>query len=294
MFVPYVELHAHSAFSFLDGASLPGELVAAAVELGHDVLGLTDHNSVSGSMEFAYAARGLGLRVIHGAEVDLTDGRHLTLLVEDASGWGNLCRIITRAHARTRDPRPPAYIDALDPLPAPGPPWPPAVDLDAILDHAEGLVCLTGCASRGVEDEPTARRLLQAFGPDRLRVELQRPFLSDDRARNRRREALARRLGVPCVATGNVHAHARARAPLQDALTAVRLHTTLDASEPRPRPGGSSARAVSGPRTSSATSRASSSMSRCSRKKPARPRASITRSSSSSRESASACSGEPP
>ena len=104
-----------------------------------------------------------------------------------------------------------------------------------MLEHAEGLVCLSGCALRGVHDEPTLRRLLDAFGPDRLRVELQRPFLRDDRARNRRLEGLARRLGVPCVATGDVHAHARARAPLQDAFVAIRLHTTLDASEPQRR-----------------------------------------------------------
>src|SRR5581483_8740477 len=76
------------------------------------------------------------------------------------------------------------------------------------------------------------RRLLDAFGPDGLRIELQRPFLSDDRARNRRLSRVAKRLGVACVATGNVHAHSRSRAPLQDALVAVRLHTTLDASEP--------------------------------------------------------------
>ena len=66
----YVELHCHSAFSFLDGASLPEELVAAAVERGHEALALTDHDSVSGSMELAQAAKALGLRAIHGAEVD--------------------------------------------------------------------------------------------------------------------------------------------------------------------------------------------------------------------------------
>ena len=82
----YVELHCHSAFSFLDGASLPDELVPAALELGYGALALTDHNSVSGSMEFAQAAGALGLRAIHGAEIDLDDGRHLTLLVEDATG----------------------------------------------------------------------------------------------------------------------------------------------------------------------------------------------------------------
>ncbi|HEX2397958.1 MAG TPA: DNA polymerase III subunit alpha [Solirubrobacteraceae bacterium] len=217
--MPYVELHAHSAYSFLDGASLPEELATAAVERGHGSLALTDHNSLAGSMEFAQAARGLGLRAIHGAELDLDDRRHLTLLVADARGWSNLCRLVTAAHARTRDLRP-------------GPPAPPRLRLRTVLEHAEGLVCLTGCASSGVEDEPTARRLLEAFGPDRLRVELQRPYWRDDQARNRRRAALARRLGVPCVATGNVHAHTRQRARLQDALVAVRLHSTLDASEP--------------------------------------------------------------
>src|SRR5436309_12262765 len=105
----YVELHCHSAYSFLDGASLPDELAVAALELGYGALALTDHNSVSGSMELAVAARAIGLRPIHGAEIDLADGRHLTLLVEDADGWSNLCRILTRAHAHTRErPGPPA------------------------------------------------------------------------------------------------------------------------------------------------------------------------------------------
>src|SRR5947208_16391798 len=147
----YTELHCHSAFSFLDGASLPEELVGAAVELGYEALALTDHNSVSGSMEFAVAARALGVHPIHGAEIDLDDGRHLTLLVEDARGWSNLCRVISRAHARTRDPGPPAHAAALGPLPGPGPPWPPAVDLEAVPAHARGLVCLPGCAARGVQ-----------------------------------------------------------------------------------------------------------------------------------------------
>ena len=220
--IDYVELHTHSAFSFLDGASLPEELVVAALRQGHEALALTDHNTLSGAMEFAQAARGLGLRAIHGAEIDVLDGRHLTLLVENARGWSNLCRLITRAHAHTREARP-------------GPPTDPHVPLDAVLEHAEGLICLSGCAASGVEDEPSLRRLRDAFGAERLRVELQRPYWRDDRARNRRRAELARRLGVSCVATGNVHAHSRARARLQDALVAVRLHATLDASEPQRR-----------------------------------------------------------
>ena len=232
MFALYAELHSHSAFSFLDGASLPEELVAAAVELGYDALALTDHNTVSGSMEFAEAAAGLGLKAIHGAEIDVAEpghpvgarnhevGRHLTLLVQDGTGWRNLCRILTRAHARTRD-GPSRRIEVA-----------PAVPLEFVEAHAKGLVCLSGCAARGVDDVPTLRRLLSAFGRDRLRVELQRPFQRNDRARNRHLAELAQRLGVPCVATGNVHAHARARAPLQDAFVALRHHTTLDSSEP--------------------------------------------------------------
>src|SRR5271154_804632 len=102
--IPYVELHCHSAYSFLDGVSLPEELAQRAGELGHVALGLTDHNSVSGSMELAQTAAEHGVRAIHGAEIDLTpapqgggegvrdgalagarrtDNPHITLLVED-------------------------------------------------------------------------------------------------------------------------------------------------------------------------------------------------------------------
>jgi error-prone DNA polymerase len=216
---PYVELHCHSAYSFLDGVSLPDELAHSAADLGYAALALTDHNSVSGSMELAQAARDAGVRAIHGAEIDVSDGRHLTLLVRDARGWSNLCRIITHAHAHTRDG---AGRERTE----------PSVALQTVLDHAEGLVCLTGCAEHGVHEEPTMRRLLDAFGSERLRVELQRPYARRDRARSRALQALARRLGVECVATGDVHAHVRSRAELQDAFVALRHHTTLDASEP--------------------------------------------------------------
>jgi error-prone DNA polymerase len=235
---PYVELHCHSAYSFLDGVSLPEELAQRAGELGHVALGLTDHNSVSGSMEFSQAASDHGVRAIHGAEIDLDSGRHITLLVRDERGWRNLCRIITLAHARTRDG---IHRRALAE---------PSVDLRQVLDHAEGLLCLTGCAGRaavgGIRDQPTAERLLDAFGPEGLRVELQRPYAHDDRARNRALAALARRLGVACVATGDVHAHARSRVELQDAFVALRNHTTLDASEPLRR--GNSSHVMSTPR----------------------------------------------
>src|SRR4051794_25596606 len=160
----YVELHCHSAFSFLDGASAPDELVAAALERGHGALALTDHDTVSGSMEFAQSASALGLKAIHGAEVTVRGERggperHLTLLVRDARGWRSLCRLLTHAHAHTREPGKAGF--ARD----------PSVTLEDVVDHAEGLVCLSGCASRGVRDEPTMRLLLDAFGPESFRVE---------------------------------------------------------------------------------------------------------------------------
>ena len=223
--LPYVELHCHSAYSFLDGASLPVELAAAAAEQGHSALALTDHDGLHGTMEFARSAAPLGVRPITGAELTLDNGHHLTLLCEDRTGYRNLCRLITEAHEGTRAQQ-----------------RPPSISLEDLEHRAEGLVCLSGCAADGavaarvergdhVAAAAVARRLRRAFGPDRFRIELQRPFARHDRRRNRLLAGLAERLGVPCVATGNVHMHDRSRAPLQDALLAVRLGTTLDESE---------------------------------------------------------------
>ncbi|HEX3510395.1 MAG TPA: DNA polymerase III subunit alpha [Solirubrobacteraceae bacterium] len=228
----YAELHCHSAYSFLDGASLPAELALRAAELGYEALALTDHNSVSGSMELAQIAADCGVRAIHGAEVDVVEegtgvpgapARHLTLLVRDQQGWRNLCRILTLAHAHARDGSGGSGRRLAGE---------PRVALGAVAEHAEGLVCLTGCATAGIRSERSARLLLDAFGPEDLYVELQRPYARDDRARNRALSQLARRLGVRCVASGDVHAHASCRAELQDAFVALRNHATLDASEP--------------------------------------------------------------
>lgn len=233
--LPYVELHCHSAYSFLDGASLPQELVSQAAELGHGALALTDHDSLSGSMELAMAARDSPLRAIHGAEVTLrlkdpdppAEGQerlhHITLLVRDRQGWQNLCRLLTVAHAHTRD--------------GPGRrARGPAVSLDALVEHSQGLVCLSGCATHGVHQEPSLRTLLEAFGPEGLRVELQRPYARHDRARNRMLQRLAHEVGVRTVATGNVHAHTPARALLQDAFVSLGHGVTLDAGEAWRRP----------------------------------------------------------
>jgi error-prone DNA polymerase len=272
----YVELHAHSAFSFLDGASTPLELAAAAAAHGYPAFALTDHDGVWGSMEFAHACKGLGLHPITGAELtvalhgpkshppnaggpksltqadksarrqegdDISAHRHLTLLVEDEAGYRNLCRLLTLAHAHTRDN---SARQATRP-------W---VTLEQVEEHAGGLVCLSGCARDGAVagawergdtagGEALARRLLAAFGRDRFRIELQRPYWRRDRGRNRWLALLAERLGVPCVATGNVHSHDRRRAPLQDALVTIGIGETLESSEPRRR--GNSTSALTSP-----------------------------------------------
>ena len=95
----YVELHCHSAYSFLDGASQPEELAARAAELGYEALALTDHDGVYGSLEFAHAAKVFGVRPITGAEITLDGGAHVTLLVESRAG---LREPVPPAHGRSR------------------------------------------------------------------------------------------------------------------------------------------------------------------------------------------------
>jgi error-prone DNA polymerase len=216
----YVELHAHSAYSFLDGASQPEELAARAAELGYEALALTDHDGVYGSLEFAHAAKHFGVRPITGAEVTLADESHVTLLVESARGYANLCRLLTAAHAHTRD------TTNRNPLP-------PRLDQALLEELNEGLVCLSGCARDGlaVRDPNAAARLAGAFGRDRFYVELQRPYERGDTSRNAHLHDLADTLGVRMVATGDVHAHDRNRAALQDVLVAVRCRTSLEGCE---------------------------------------------------------------
>src|SRR4051794_9569350 len=216
----YVELHAHSAYSFLDGASQPEEIAARAAELGYEALALTDHDGVYGSLEFAHAAKHFGVRPITGAEVSLAGGAHVTLLVESADGYANLCRLLTATHAHTRD------TTNREPLP-------PRLDQALLEDLNEGLVCLSGCARDGlaVRAPNAAAQLARAFGRDRFYVELQRPYERGDERRNAHLRDLAASLGVRTVATGDVHAHDRRRAALQDVLVAVRCRTSLEGCE---------------------------------------------------------------
>jgi error-prone DNA polymerase len=209
----YIELHAHSAYSFLDGASLPEELAVRAAELGYPALALTDHDGVYGSLEFAYAARAVGVRAITGAEATLADGSHLTLLVETPRGYANLCRLLTAAHARER--------------------LNPGLEPDLLVEMNEGLVCLSGCARQGlgVKSPNVAARLAKAFGRDRFYVELQRPYLRGDARRNAALRDLAGALKVRTIATGDVHAHHPRRARLQDVLVAVKHNVALEGCE---------------------------------------------------------------
>jgi error-prone DNA polymerase len=209
----YIELHAHSAYSFLDGASLPEELAVRAAELGYPALALTDHDGVYGSLEFAYAARAVGARAITGAEATLADGSHLTLLVETPRGYANLCRLLTAAHARER--------------------LNPGLDPDLLAELNEGLVCLSGCARQGlgVKSPNAAAHLAQAFGRDRFYVELQRPYARGDARRNAALRHLAEALQVRTIATGDVHAHHPRRARLQDVLVAVKHNVALEGCE---------------------------------------------------------------
>jgi error-prone DNA polymerase len=195
-------------------------------------------------MEMARALKPLGIRPITGAELTLDDGTHLTLLCETREGYTNLCRALTASHWPTRRWAREGWTegggrqDSLD--------GEPSLSLEALEPHAAGLVCLSGCARRGAvasrveagrhaEAAAVARRLARIFGPDRFRIELQRPFWRHDRRRNRLLAELAERLGVPTVATGNVHVHARERIALQDAMVAVGLGKTLDETEPQRR-----------------------------------------------------------
>jgi len=182
----YAELHCHSGFSFLDGASHPDELAERAAELGLHALALTDHDNLCGALVFAHVARSVGLQPITGCELTVEDRGerlHLTLLVEDGTGYGNLCELLTAAHAGTRAPNGGPLLAE------------PAVALDAVLERADGLVCLSGCATQGALAVPLVRRdralaearagrLREAFGA-RLWVELSRPYLRGDRARVR-------------------------------------------------------------------------------------------------------------
>ncbi|MGE0638967.1 MAG: error-prone DNA polymerase [Thermoanaerobaculia bacterium] len=223
--LPYAELRAASAFSFLDGASLPEDLVACAAELGLPAVALVDRNGVAGAPRFYKAARAAGLRALVGAEVALAapggrsaDGCRLTLLVASRDGYRNLCKLITAA-ARGK------------------PKGAPYATREEIARHAAGLHLLTGGErsplTRALETQgiDAARAELESwlhFFPGRVHVELERHGRREEERRNQAFVDLAGRLRLPLVATNGVRYARREDKPLHDILTAIREHVPLD------------------------------------------------------------------
>lgn len=224
----YVELHCHSNFSLLDGASHPEELVARAAELNMPALALTDHNAVYGAVRFIQAAKAQGIQPILGAELTLCDDEapdsrhHLTLLVESQAGWHNLCYLISRAQHNA--PKGDAIL--------------PIAELTGCTD---GLIALSGCRQGKIGSSLTEQttpktavkatwRFLELFGRHNFFIELQNHLLLEDELRNGRLTALADYLNLDCVVTNNVHYHIPDRHRLQDVLVCIDHLTTLDES----------------------------------------------------------------
>ena len=160
----YVELHCHSNFSLLDGASHPEELVGRAREINMPSLAVTDHDGLYGAIRFYKAAKEQGIKPIIGAELTLDGGYHLTLLAKNNLGYSNLCHLITRAqldHSKGN----------------------PTIDFTTLANYASDIVCLSGCskgeipglllAGKKEQVQAATREYLEIFGRDNFFVELQ-------------------------------------------------------------------------------------------------------------------------
>ncbi|MBI4496607.1 MAG: DNA polymerase III subunit alpha [Chloroflexi bacterium] len=218
----YAELHCHSNYSFQEGASFTFELVQQARKLGLAALAITDHDNLSGAMEFAKTAKALGLKGIIGAELTLAGDHHLTLLAENVQGYNNLCRLLSYAHIQS-------------------PRRSPAANPDLLAEFSEGLIALSGCrrgevselvaAGRIADAERAARRYREWFGPNNFYLELQRNLVFGDDQRIAGLVQLGERLGIGAVATNNVHYHVRSRYRVQDALVAIQNRLSLEESQ---------------------------------------------------------------
>ncbi|HWO89122.1 MAG TPA: error-prone DNA polymerase [Gemmatimonadales bacterium] len=242
----YVELHCHSGFSLLDGASNPEALIQRAAKLGMRAIALTDHDDLGGAVRWAEAGREHGVEAIVGLEVTIGGTEHLshrptvplshlTLLATDATGYANLSRLVTlgrspadpsRAHEQRGEPR---------------------VTWSQIERHAAGLFCLTGCPFGEIprllahDNERDARArigwLAEVFG-GRVAVECWDHMLASERAVVPKLISLASALDVPWVVTNDVHYAARRGRLIHDVLTCLRHGTTLDAAGTLLRPNG--------------------------------------------------------
>jgi len=224
----WVELHTHSNYSFLDGASDVDDLADAAVEQGLDALALTDTNGLYGAVRFATAAKERGLRPIFGAELHLQDMGHIVLIARDRQGWTSLCRTISAAQLAGVKTKPKATFDLLT-------------------ENAAGLFALTGCAHGAVPravragDLDGAREVLARFAAvfgERLYVELSDHLDPDGLAFCDTLAQLASEMGLGCVVTNNVHYARPEGRRLHDVLRCIDLGVTLDEAGNRLKPNG--------------------------------------------------------
>ena len=220
----YVELHARSAFSFLEGASAPEDLIARSAQLDMPGIALLDRNSVSGSPRFHQQAQKCGMRALIGAEVVAQEGFRYALLAESRTGYQNLCRLITKIKLRTGHGEQENAV----------------ATMNDIAEHAEGLVCLTGgnegilahaLKTSGAHAQESAlkqiERLVHFFGPHNVFVELQRHFDREEEHRNQVALQIARKLKLPLLATNGVSHALKEDRDVLDAFTAIRHKTTI-------------------------------------------------------------------
>ena len=217
--MPFVELHARSAFSFLRGSATPEALTRRAAELEMPCLAVTDRDGLYGTARVHQQAVEAGIQGIVGAELTLEDESVLPVLVHSRTGYQNLCRLLTRA--KLRAPKGQSRIR-----------W------EQLEAHADGLMALTGDGEgplvRAIHSgERTAprdvlTRLERIFGREHLAIEVQRHRLRGDQRRIRALTELADRTGLPLVASNGVRYATKEGRVLHDAFTALRHHTTLD------------------------------------------------------------------
>ncbi|MBX7123647.1 MAG: error-prone DNA polymerase [Opitutaceae bacterium] len=214
----YVELHARSAFSFLCGASSPEELVSACADSQVAVVALCERNGVYSAVRAHIAAKEKGVRAIVGSEIVMEDGSVVPVLVENQTGYRNLCRLLTRAKLRSAKGQGASSWEELE-------------------SHAEGLVALTGDEEGPVRRawrrgdpagaEEAVRKLLRIF-TDRVHMELQRHRLRNEDIEEAVLIGLARRFGLPLLATNGVVYHVKENRRVADAFTCLREGRTLD------------------------------------------------------------------
>ena len=204
---PYVELHCHSNFSFLDGGSHPAELAMRAAELEMPALAITDTGGVYGAVRFLQACRKVGVKPLIGAALEV-DGAELLLIARNLRGYSNLCRLLTVAH--TDQPKGEARTG-----------------LATVAEHRGDLFYLSA-----TDDQQRLRGLQEALGKENVFSELHDHLRPEDPWLLEGRAAMARQCGAPCVATNQVHYHDRERRRLHDVLVAIRHRATLDEARP--------------------------------------------------------------